>query len=917
MSWLEPSAHDVAFVEKLSENNTLYRLMLVLALPQRIEPLLLRNTRLKFAPNSSTDLETTIWFHPMIHSRNAKAIVLRSGIAGALLARLIRDKDLAELNTEAIKFVEQHIAHWSEPDRVEFGLRLALRTNDNNALQRGMQRMLQTLIKLNTDSDRREFARWVKGALPTLSDKTKVSDELSWLYQYLSAALGSSTGQLFKRCVSQNPLPSWLIEALPPGKEREIALQMRPGVLECLSPSQGGHAITLSLPLPTPVLLHFDEQDNSRWESLWLGNTIRIPHPLKTLTLQTLNGKRYRLTMLSDDTSERLPESQSNNILLLVYLPEDKLQAEKIARWLLMRDIRVELVVQTQETSNANTAQTPVLRLWTKNAAQYWQRKAIDQTASPAGVLLRVDEQAELPVGFSQTQAQVLDLPGWQGEDEFDEAKQLLETVSALIKNQLIDPTDLPTETEGKASSKDKEEPEPVEHKPYAVQISTKKLGHRLIVRPITDQNIIHNATLIMLVKTRNSPNVMVREIRRIFKRYFPVNYILHLRVIPREIPFHRGFLGFRISNSASFSPRLYTGLNVSLSDELANTDMELWALVTPRSKVETAQKNFATLLEEINQANTSPKRRLEIGDLLAEMGDTRPGVGLAEYTVESDHTQECKALLEEISIVATEPPRRLEIGDTLAEWGDPRPGVGLDENGLPDIDWVEIPAGEFIYNDDKTRQTLELDTFYMARYPVTNMQYQSFIDAGGYEDDQWWQNIKKLRLQEPAWPQANRPRTNVNWYEAVAFCRWLSAQLGCEVRLPIEQEWEKAARGSDGLDYPWGDEYLADYANDNDSSKGEDNLPQTTAVGMYPHGSSPYGVEDMSGNVWDWCLNKYKTPEDIDIDISNDVRVLRGGSWFFYPVNVRASDRLHHYPGNRYDHYGFRLLCSLPFSER
>jgi formylglycine-generating enzyme required for sulfatase activity len=234
----------------------------------------------------------------------------------------------------------------------------------------------------------------------------------------------------------------------------------------------------------------------------------------------------------------------------------------------------------------------------------------------------------------------------------------------------------------------------------------------------------------------------------------------------------------------------------------------------------------------------------------------------------------------------------------------------------LPDIEWVEIPGGEFVYGEGKDQRTLSLDTFYMARYLVTNMQYQAFIDAGGYDDDRWWYDIKRPKPDESRWPQSNRPRTDVDWYEAVAFCRWLSAQLRYEVRLPTEQEWEKAARGADGRLYPWGNNYLAGYANVDDKSQGGDNLEQPTAVGMYPHGASPYSVQDISGNVWQWCLNKFDNPEDITIDSSDKMRALRGGSWFLGPGGARATYRDRDYPGPRHFDGGFRLLSSLPFSD-
>jgi hypothetical protein len=148
--------------------------------------------------------------------------------------------------------------------------------------------------------------------------------------------------------------------------------------------------------------------------------------------------------------------------------------------------------------------------------------------------------------------------------------------------------------------------------------------------------------------------------------------------------------------------------------------------------------------------------------------------------------------------------------------------------HALPDIDWVEIPGGDYIYQDGKSRT---LPTFYMARYPVTNVRYQAFIDAGGYDDERWWQGIERTQPQESRWPQATRPCTSVNWYEAVAFSRWLSEQLGYTVRLPTEEEWERAARGRDGRAFPWGDDYSTGYANINETwdSAGGQKLEHTT----------------------------------------------------------------------------------------
>jgi formylglycine-generating enzyme required for sulfatase activity len=197
----------------------------------------------------------------------------------------------------------------------------------------------------------------------------------------------------------------------------------------------------------------------------------------------------------------------------------------------------------------------------------------------------------------------------------------------------------------------------------------------------------------------------------------------------------------------------------------------------------------------------------------------------------------------------------------------------------------------------------------------VTNAQYQAFIDDRGYEDDRWWVGLPKHieKPWDPAWSEPNRPRERVTWYEAVAYTRWLSARLGLEITLPTEFQWEKAARGEDGREYPWGDGYRAGHANVNEGNiEGSHYLGQTTAVGLYPQGASPYGVLDLSGNVWEWCLNKLGSPEETDL-AGQDARVLRGGSWVNGPDGARADDRGRYGPGFRDYGMGFRVLCVSP----
>ena len=201
----------------------------------------------------------------------------------------------------------------------------------------------------------------------------------------------------------------------------------------------------------------------------------------------------------------------------------------------------------------------------------------------------------------------------------------------------------------------------------------------------------------------------------------------------------------------------------------------------------------------------------------------------------------------------------------------------------------------------------------------MTNLQYQTFSDAGGYRDERWWRELIRPEPVPSRWPQANRPRTNVDWYEAVAFCRWLSAQFAYEVRLPTEDEWERAARGVDGWQYSWGKAYESGRANIDETARyggdrvGDWFLDQTTAVGVYPHGTSREGVLDLSGNVWEWCVNKSDHPDQIQADTSGDSRVLRGGSWNDDAGLARGSRRRRGRPGDRNSGPGFRLVSSAP----
>jgi formylglycine-generating enzyme required for sulfatase activity len=274
-------------------------------------------------------------------------------------------------------------------------------------------------------------------------------------------------------------------------------------------------------------------------------------------------------------------------------------------------------------------------------------------------------------------------------------------------------------------------------------------------------------------------------------------------------------------------------------------------------------------------------------------------------------------------------PADRALAGNALAVLGDERNFGEL----------VTVPAGPFLMGDDEDERArpqheVRLAAFKIGVYPVTNAQYLRFVEATGRA----WRSDEGRRPE-----RANHPAISVSWHDARAYCAWLTEVWRTEgkvaadevVRLPSEAEWEKAARGGlpspsegEGLGervktriYPWGDDW--DETKCNTSELG---LGDTTPVGIFPEGASPYGCLDMAGNVWEWTISlwgkdwlkpEFKYPYDStdgreNLEAGNDVlRVLRGGSWSGSRSDARCAFRYWDYPGYHWLGSGFRLVVS------
>ena len=286
--------------------------------------------------------------------------------------------------------------------------------------------------------------------------------------------------------------------------------------------------------------------------------------------------------------------------------------------------------------------------------------------------------------------------------------------------------------------------------------------------------------------------------------------------------------------------------------------------------------------------------------------------------------------------------PLRAAAGRALGRLGDPRPGVNC-----PIPATVRIPAGNFRMGSDKKDKSspyydemayddeepshivkyLDFD-YKIGQYPVTVAQYRLFVEAGGYDprkSKEFWPGgglewLKKsghrtpVRWDDPYWTVDNLPIIGVTWYEAVAYCAWLTAtNPGRFFRLPDEAMWEKAARGTDGRRWPWVGDFDKTKLNSNSGGIG-----RTSAVGIFPAGKSPYDLYDCAGNVLEWCSGpSYGSGADYpltmrsyaeDLKLSADTRALRGGSWSDDDLNTRAAFRYNYLPDYWYYDVGFRV---------
>ena len=252
-------------------------------------------------------------------------------------------------------------------------------------------------------------------------------------------------------------------------------------------------------------------------------------------------------------------------------------------------------------------------------------------------------------------------------------------------------------------------------------------------------------------------------------------------------------------------------------------------------------------------------------------------------------------ALLVVIGVAVVVVPRLIET----PTWTRPADGMVM----------VYVPAGEFLMgssdadgqadDDEKPQHTVYLDGYWIDRTEVTNAQYRKCVEAGACREPECW--------DDNDYNAPDQPVVCVSWDDAQTYAAWVGG------RLPTEAEWEKAARGTDGRIYPWGNS-----APGCDKANYEGCVGRSATVGSYLTGASPYGALDMAGNVREWVADWYdgryygrsaaRNPEGPD---SGEYRVLRGGSWYRHPGLARCASRSGYIPDNFYSRVGLRVVVS------
>jgi formylglycine-generating enzyme required for sulfatase activity len=328
--------------------------------------------------------------------------------------------------------------------------------------------------------------------------------------------------------------------------------------------------------------------------------------------------------------------------------------------------------------------------------------------------------------------------------------------------------------------------------------------------------------------------------------------------------------LAAKLTRAGSAKPRLNKAKVWQLQDEA-----KAWRLLDEAKAL-------------IKGGKASPDRMKQAEDIL----DNADGIGLNDEQ-QAVHQQLLAKLSRRRS---TDSPNMQRLDGMPGEEG---------QTGTQEAPMALVPAGEFtmgsnLADDEKPAHRVYLNAFYMDKYEVTVGQYAKYLEVTDMEEPPDWHIMNQSQHQK-------RPVVNVDWEDAVMYCKWAGK------RMPTEAEWEKAARGTDGRIYPWGNE-APTRLHANYGRKEWNNHLALVPVGSFEEGKSPYGIYDMAGNAWEWVSDWYdfdyykSSPRRNPIGpATGESKVVRGGSWLYVPEFLRSAHRFAAQPTNRHFGYGFR----------
>ena len=427
----------------------------------------------------------------------------------------------------------------------------------------------------------------------------------------------------------------------------------------------------------------------------------------------------------------------------------------------------------------------------------------------------------------------------------------------------------------------------------------------RKTLAPILDNSLDKANTIVHYVRTRSGlllerdPDTFAFP-HRTFQEFLTARYLLNSEDFPSNLAewarrdrtwWHEVYL------LAAGHARPYAfGQAIALINELCNTDYHPERLISGEDAYAAILAAHAAIEVRLRERALTPRYLATLGKLQDWL------VGIVEQGVLTGK-------------------ERAEAGRFLSVLGDVRPAVAC---AIPEL--VDIPAGEFQMGEDDQPHRVALDEYSIGKYPVTNAQYRHFVDDGGYTEkhkDLWtpagWDYREQNKIDKPKWWDSppwnydNHPVVGVSWFEAVAYCNWLTKtnSEGRTFRLPTEAEWEKVAGGADGRKWSWGDNSEDEKANTRECGIG-----QTTAVGLFPQGKSVHDVFDLAGNVAEWCSSvhndyPYAADDGRECLEGSVERCVRGGSWRYGLSLARCTYRLGFRPDDRSDYVGLRVAAS------